>query len=152
MTQRAVSRSVDVAASPEAVFDILTDPRQHPVVDGSGSVQALTEGPERLELGSRFGMRMRIGLPYLVANRVVEYEEDRRIGWRHFARHVWRYALEPLPEGGTRVTETFDYAPTGPMARAYEALGFPQRNARGIEETLPRLKSMSEERERARES
>lgn len=145
MTERKVSRSVEVAAPPEAVFDILTDPRQHPRIDGSGSVRGLVRGPQRLRLGSRFGMRMRIGLPYLVSNRVVEYEENRRIGWRNFARHVWRYELEPLPDRVTRVTETFDYAPAGALGRIQERLGFPERNTRGIEATLPRLKALAED-------
>lgn len=144
MSDRTVSRSVDVAASAATIFAILADPRQHPRIDGSGSVRSVTQGPQRLQLGSRFRMRMRIGLPYLIANRVVEFEEGRRIAWRHFARHVWRYEIEPRPEGGTRVTETFDYRPAGAAGRLYELLGFAERNARGIEETLPRLKEASE--------
>ena len=91
---------------------------------------------------------MRIGLPYVIGNRVVEFEEDRRIAWRHFGRHIWRYELEPLAEGGTTVTETFDYSPAGRVWRAYyELLGFRTRNARSIEETLQRLKRISESRE-----
>lgn len=146
MTDRQVSRNVEVAAAPEVVFAILADPRQHPHIDGSGTVRATVRGPERLALGSRFGMRMRAGLPYRVSNRVVEYEEDRRIAWRHFAPHVWRYELEPLPDGGTRVIETFDYTGTGAIGRLQELVGFPARNARGIEATLPRLKALAEKR------
>lgn len=138
-----------MAASPATIFAVLTDPRQHPLIDGSGSVQSVTQGPDRLQLGSRFGMRMRIGLPYVIGNRVVEFEEERRIAWRHFARHVWRYELEPLSGGGTRVTETFDYSPAGRAARAYELFGYPARNARSIEQTLPRLKRLSESHENA---
>lgn len=148
MTDRAVSRSVDVAASPATVFEILADPQQHPRIDGSGSVRSATGGSQRLRLGSRFGMRMRLGLPYVIANRVVEFDEGRRIGWRHFGRHIWRYELEAGADGTTRVTETFDYSPAGAVGRLYELLGYPERNARGIEETLPRLKEASEARER----
>lgn len=144
-----VSRDVDVAASPATVFAILADPRQHPRIDGSGTVRSVTEGPDRLQLGSRFGMRMRMGVPYLIGNRVVEFEEGRRIGWRHFGRHIWRYELDPLPDGGTRLTETFDYSRTGALGRVYELLGMPGRNARSIENTLPRLKQASEAREKA---
>ena len=32
---------------------------------------------------------------------VVEFEEDRRIAWRHYGHHIWRYTLEPT-DGGTR--------------------------------------------------
>ncbi len=128
-------------APPDVVFDILADPRMHPRIDGSGTVRASTSGPARLSLGSRFGMRMRIRLPYLISNKVMEYDEDRRIAWRHWARHRWRYELEPV-DGGTLVTETFDYS-SSPWPVALQRLRFPQRNARGIEATLDRLAALA---------
>jgi uncharacterized protein YndB with AHSA1/START domain len=137
-----VSRSIEIDAPAEAIFELLADPRQHPRFDGSDSVKAVIAGPRRLRLGARFGMRMRIGLPYAVPVRVVEFSEGRRIAWRHFARHIWRYELAELPGGGTRVTETFDYTRTS--ARAYERMGWPKRNAAGIEATLDRLKRLAE--------
>jgi hypothetical protein len=135
-----VSASRVIAAPAQRIFDVLADPAQHGDIDGSGSVQGVrSSAPERLQLGSRFGMRMRIGLPYLITNEVVEFEEGRRIGWRHFGRHVWRYELEPVDGGAaTKVTETFDWskAPGGPL---YEVAGVPKRNLRSIEATLERL-------------
>ncbi len=128
-----------VAAAPEEVFDLLADPRAHPSFDGSGSVRSLVSGPQRLTLGSRFGMRMRKGAPYRTQNTVVEFEENRLIGWRHFGHHVWRYELEPLPGGGTRITETFDWAPSlSPWV--IERMGFPAKNAAAIDATLDRLR------------
>lgn len=114
-TPRSVSASTVVGAPPEAVFDLLADPRRHAEFDGSGTVRAAVAGPDRLAPGATFGMTMRWGVPYQVRNTVVEFDEGRRIGWRHFGRHVWRYELEPVP-GGTLVTETFDYAPALPRA------------------------------------
>jgi uncharacterized protein YndB with AHSA1/START domain len=138
MANRSVTESTVVAARPEQVFDLLADPRRHPEIDGSGTVRAAMRGPERLQLGSHFGMRMRIGLPYPIRNTVVEFEENRRIAWRHFGRHVWRYELEPVADG-TRVTETFDYS-TALSPRALELLHFPQANRKGISATLGRLR------------
>jgi hypothetical protein len=89
-------------------------------------------------------MRMRIGLPYLIRMRVVEYEEDRRIAWRHPTRHIWRYELEPV-DGGTRVTESFDYAPS-PLAGVFERIGVPDHNEKSIEATLQQLKVLIEGR------
>ena len=134
---RSLSRSAVVPARPAQVFDLLADPRRHAEIDGSGTVRAALRGPERLRLGARFGMRMRLGLPYVVRNEVVELVPDRRIAWRHLGHHVWRYELEPH-EGGTRVTETFDWS-TSRSPRALEALGIPARNARSIDATLSRL-------------
>jgi uncharacterized protein YndB with AHSA1/START domain len=126
-----------VAAPPQTVFDLLADPARHPEIDGSDSLRQPFAAPERLSLGAHFGMRMRLGLPYPVRNTVVEFEEGRRIAWRHFGRHVWRYELEPVP-GGTKVTEVFDWSVAlSPLA--LEKAGYPERNTRAIEATLDRL-------------
>jgi uncharacterized protein YndB with AHSA1/START domain len=146
MSEKLVSASTTVQAPPHEVFAILADPRQHPRIDGSGSVQHVVEGPDRLTRGAEFGVSMKLfGLPYKISNRVVEFEEDRLIAWRHFGGHRWRYELEPTADGGTRVTETFDYSRYGPLATAViTGLGFPGRNRRGIIGTLVRLKDAAE--------
>ena len=143
---RVVSSSIDVDAPAETVFAILADPRQHARIDGSGSVRQTVSGPQRLERGATFGVDMKLaGVPYRISNRVVEFEEGRRIAWRHFGGHRWRYELEPTAAGGTRVTESFDYSMYAtPQRLLVEALGFPARNRRGIEQTLRTLKSAAE--------
>jgi hypothetical protein len=137
---RQVSESTVVAAPPEAVFAMLADPRRHGEFDGSGTVRDAVSGPERLALDATFGMNMRKGVPYRVRNTVVEFEENSRIGWRHFGRHVWRYELEPV-EGGTRIVETFDYAPSAAPA-LLERMKYPQRNREAIRGTLRRLQEI----------
>jgi hypothetical protein len=82
-------------------------------------------------------MRMRIGLPYLVTNRVSEFEPDRRIAWHHFGGHVWRWELEAT-EGGTQTTETFDWS-TSRWPWALESLNIPERNERALKATLGKL-------------
>ncbi len=143
---RTVSASTTVAASADVIFTILADPRQHARIDGSGSVRELVQGPERLSRGADFGMDMKMfGLPYKIQNRVVEFEEGRLIAWRHFGGHRWRYELEPV-DGGTRVTETFDYSRYNAIGAAIIRLaGFPERNRRGIEQTLVRLADAAQE-------
>ncbi|MGD9989424.1 SRPBCC family protein [Pseudonocardia sp.] len=144
VTGRTVTASTVVAAPPADVFALLADPHRHHEFDGSGSVRGAVTGPHRLDLGDRFSMSMKIGLPYRVTNTVVEFEPDRRIAWCHFARAVWRYELEPVGDGaaaGTRVTETFDYG-TSPWARGLELAKFPQGNARSIRDTLRRLAAL----------
>jgi len=143
---RIVSESTTIAAAPEVVFAIVADPRQHPRIDGSGSVRSVITGPGRLAQGATFGVSMRLfGVPYMIRNRVVEFEQDRRIAWRHFGAHRWRYELEPTHEGGTLVTETFDYSRHHPVsAAALRLAGFPDRNRSGIIATLARLKTAAE--------
>ena len=88
---------------------------------------------------------MKMGAPYRITSKVVEFEEGRRIAWRHPGGHVWRYVLEPSGDG-TRVTESFDYTSVpGVQARVYELLGLPKRNLRGIEGTLKRLGDVAPE-------
>lgn len=127
-----------VAAPAEAIFDLLADPRRHHEIDGSGSVRsARTSAPVRLSLGAKFSMDMRIVLPYRMTNTVVEFEEGRRIGWRHVGGHVWRYVLTPA-DGGTLVREEFDYS-TNRAPLLLAAMRAVENNERAIEKTLDRL-------------
>lgn len=146
MTEQTVSARTTIAATPDVVFAIVADPHQHPRIDGSGSVRAVVDGPERLEKGATFHVSMKLfGLPYKISNKVVEFEPDRRIAWRHFGGHRWRYELTPTDDGGTEVVETFDYSRYSGLSLALvEKLGFPDRNRRGIEGTLQRLKAAAE--------
>lgn len=145
-TGNARSRSAEIVinADPATVFDVLADPAQHSLFDGSGTVKGRMSGPPRLYLGASFAMRMRWGAPYFIRSRVVEYDEDRRIAWRHPLRHIWRYELAPV-DGGTQVTESFDYA-QAPTASIYERAGIPDKNHTAIEATLQRLKVLVESR------
>lgn len=139
--RRQVSATRVIAADRQTIFDLLADPSQHARIDGSGTVQgAQPGGPDRLAEGARFGMQMRLGAPYKIANTVVEFEEGRRIAWRHFHGHVWRYELEDVA-GGTRVVETFDWS----RARTklpLELAGVPEKNLAAMERTLARLEEV----------
>lgn len=138
---RQVSGSRVVAATPDQIFDILTDPARHGEVDGSGMVQQARGDSRRLEMGSKFGMDMKMGpLPYRVSNTVVEFDENRLIAWQHLGKHRWRYELEPV-DGGTRVTETFDYS-TAVSPKGIELMGYPTKHCANIDATLERLAAM----------
>ncbi|MGZ4429956.1 MAG: SRPBCC family protein [Nocardioides sp.] len=142
MTTPTVTASRTIPASADRIFAILADPRQHPVIDGSGTVVGSISGPERLRLDSRFGMDMRRGVPYKIRNRVVEFEEGRLIAWRHVGLHRWRYELEPQADGSTRVTETWDdsyYPAVGRLA--LRLLGYPAKSQQAIEATLVKLEA-----------
>ena len=128
-----------VPASAEDIFELLASPAQHALIDGSGTVKGAQRGtPERLSQGARFGMNMRIGAPYKILNEVVEFEEGRRIAWRHFGGHIWRYILEPLGPNATQVTEQFDPS-LSRMPKVLKVMRWLPRNQRAIEQTLHRL-------------
>ncbi|MFM8625420.1 MAG: SRPBCC family protein [Actinomycetota bacterium] len=135
---QVVARSTIVPAPPGEIFEVLADPRRHGEIDGSGSVKsAFVDAPERLHLDAKFGMKMRIVVPYSMKNTVVEFEENRRIAWRHLGGHVWRYILEPV-DGGTRVTEEFDWS-TNRAPLMLAVMRAKQNNAVAIEKTLENL-------------
>ncbi len=136
---RVERRSVVVDASPAEVFDVLADPSRHSEIDGSGTVRgSRASAPERLSPGAKFGMSMKMGVPYAMSNTVVEFVENERIAWRHIGRHVWRYTLEATDDGRTKVTEEFDWRPAifPPGLKLIKA---PTQNAVAIEKTLTRI-------------
>ena len=133
----AVSRTI--AADAQALFDVVADPTLHHVIDGSGSVRGVRGGSRKLQLGDKFSASMRIVVPYLITNKVVEYAEGRRIAWAHIGGWRWRYEFEPV-DGGTEVTETFDWSHS--KAGAYIRLvGWAEKNRTSMERTLARLDS-----------
>lgn len=104
-----------IPAPPEKIFELLVNPDQHRAIDGSGTVREAKGSTERLKLGSTFGMKMKMGLPYSMENEVIEFEDNRCVAWQTrppkgksiAGGRIWRYDLEPV-EGGTRVRETWD--------------------------------------------
>ena len=102
-----------IPAPPEKIFELLADPAKHCEIDGSGTVKRTKGDTERLKLGSKFGMHMKLGLPYSMESTVIEFEDGRRIAWqsrppgiggRFGGGRIWRYELEPV-DGGTRARD-----------------------------------------------
>ena len=144
---RKVSRVTKViSASAQDIFDLLANPAMHSVIDGSDSVlSARDSAPTRLTLGAKFGMSMKVGVPYKITNEVVEFVEGSQIAWRHFGGHIWRYILKPVAgasedSAATEVTEEFDYA----KARSpffLKLAGYPDKNRKSMEKTLVRMQA-----------
>ena len=134
---KSVSASRKIHARAHDIFVILTDPSKHPILDGETTVKGSISG-DKLELGSKFSMSMKMTLPYRITNTVVEYEEDSLIAWRHFYGHRWRYKLDGIAENVTLVTETFDYS-TAKSPFLIKLMKFPEKNYQSIVATLERL-------------
>lgn len=134
-----------IATEPKTIFDILANPQRHIEVDGSQTIRSNISGPERLVLGSKFGMAMRLGINYRIKNKVVEYKENELIAWRHIGQWRWRYELKDLSNGTTEVTETFD----GSFAPGLAQLWLNFRDAypwtqKAVAKSLVRLKEVAE--------
>ncbi len=138
-----------IPAPAEKIFAVLADPSQHPVIDGSGTVQHTKgEAATRVGLGDTFGMSMRMGVPYSMENVVTEFEPGRRIAWsarppgwlsKYLAGRTWRYELEPV-EGGTRVRESWDIS-TDKQAFLLRRGYVRSKTRENMEKTLERLEA-----------
>jgi len=140
-----------IHAPAETIFALLADPTRHPDIDGSGAVrQAKADAPQRLALGSTFGMSMRAGIPYSMVNTVIEFEDNRRIAWqarppgfvgRFSAGRIWRYELEPV-EGGTRVKESWDLS-QDKQRMLLRLGGIPDKTRANMQKTLERIEELT---------
>ncbi len=140
-----------IGASPETIFAVLSNSAMHSQIDGSGMLQGTPEGvADHLELGSAFGMNMKMGVRYKTESRVVEFEDNRLIAWktgptgkwgRFVAGRIWRYELETTGED-TLVRESWDI--TADHQRVLLKLGgiWSGKTRRDMERTLARLDSV----------
>jgi hypothetical protein len=143
--EKIKSARIVINVSADKIFAILANPHRHKEIDGSATIQENISGPDKLVLGSKFGMKMHLGVDYRIRNTVVEYTENELIAWRHLGRWIWRYELVNLGPQTTQVTETFDASRAPLIAKAW--LSF--RNAypwtqKAVAKTLVRLKSTCE--------
>jgi len=138
---RKVTRSVEVDRPASELFALVADPHRHHELDGSGTVRAAVKGPHELKQGDTFSVKMKMfGLPYRITSKVTELVPDRVVEWRHPLGHRWRWEFEPVTDGRTKVTETFDYSTVnGVQATMLERTGMARQNASGIEKTLAKL-------------
>ena len=139
------SARITIDAGPAHIFSILNDPRRHLEFDGTSTITASISGPKELVLGSKFGMKMHLGIDYRILNTVVEYKKNELIAWRHFGRWRWRYELEDLGDGKTQVTETFDgsYAPEAAQLWLNFRKAYPWTQL-AVAKSLVRLKELAE--------
>lgn len=99
---------IEIKAPASKIFDFISRPNNHPLMDGSGTVKGAFKGPDKLYLGAKFGMKMRLGIPYFVTNQVAEFKENHVIAWQHLMKNVWRYELQKIDDNTTLVIESWD--------------------------------------------
>lgn len=139
------SARIEINANAQKIFNILKDPKRHQEIDGSQTITENISGPAELILGSKFGMKMHLGVDYRIMNTVVEFKDNELIAWRHLGRWRWRYQLESISEEKTLVTESFDasYAPvlSKIWLRFRDAYPWTQK---AVAKSLVRLKAVAE--------
>jgi uncharacterized protein YndB with AHSA1/START domain len=135
---RVVSASRDIAAGADQIFELIADPAQQPQWDGNDNLAKAETGQRVRRVGDIFTMTLLNGA--VRENHVVEFVEARRIAWRPSVAgeqppgHLWRWELEPLDAGRTRVPHTYDWT----------RLTDPSRLARARETTSDKLQASLE--------
>jgi len=142
---RTTAARINIDAPAQQIFDLIADPRCHPLFDGSGTLQGSISGPVRLHLGAKFGMAMKIKIPYRITNTVITFDEGRKISWSHLMKWRWNYELVDLGNGKTQVTETFDGRDIPWYAEKWlNATGALERNPIWMAKSLVQLKAICE--------
>jgi uncharacterized protein YndB with AHSA1/START domain len=137
-----------IKAPAAEIFALVADAGKHASIDGSGLVQHSTAESVPLTKGSKFGMSMKMGLPYKTTNTVIEFEQDRRIAWKTtfvgglVGGRIWRYELEPV-DGGTLVRETWDVS-QDKQRWMITAGSMPRQAEEGMRATLERIAALVE--------
>lgn len=113
MDERIATASREIAASAETIFELIADPARQPEWDGNDNLVSAEPGQRVSAVGDVFVTR--IHLDQNRHNRIVEFEEGRTIAWlpsepgAQPPGHLWRWELEPIDAGRTRVTHTYDW-------------------------------------------
>ena len=141
----ASAARIIINAPASTIFDVLANPSSHKLFDGSQTIQKSVSGPERLFLGAKFSMAMKIKIPYRIKNTVVAFEDNKKISWCHLMKWRWSYELTELGNGSTQVTESFDAsAIPGYAARWLKMTGAMADNPKWMAKSLVRLKAICE--------
>ncbi|MGO1227917.1 MAG: SRPBCC family protein [Brachybacterium sp.] len=110
------TREIDAPAS--AIFALIADPSQQPRWDGNDNLAEAAPGQRVHAVGELFVMTNKNG--GVRDNHIVAFAEGREIAWRPAphgeqpAGHQWGWELEPLEDGRTRVTHTYDFTALPP--------------------------------------
>jgi uncharacterized protein YndB with AHSA1/START domain len=113
-TSRVVTSQREIAAGADQIFDLIADPARQPLWDGNNNLAEAAAGQRVHAEGDSFTMSLTNG--QVRANRIVEFEEGRRIAWlpsepdKEPPGHLWRWELEPVNETRTKVTHTYDWS------------------------------------------
>ncbi|WP_432824994.1 SRPBCC family protein [Dactylosporangium sp. CA-092794] len=111
--EHIVTAARDIAAPAADIFELIADPVQQPRWDGNDNLAEARSTDRVRAAGDVFVMGLTTG--NVRENHVVEFEEQRRIAWRPSEPgrppfgHLWRWVLEPIDAGHTRVTHTYDW-------------------------------------------
>jgi uncharacterized protein YndB with AHSA1/START domain len=156
-----VSVSRSIAAPPGKIFQVLADPARHPALDGSGMLREAQDRPVLSQVGDTFTVAMYLPAlgDYLMLNRIIAFEQDRRIEWEPTPGdavasrnaelpigspqgYSWGFQLEASGDT-TTVTEIFDCTEAAQSIR--DAVADGQSWIPAMQRTLELLAAIAEQ-------
>jgi uncharacterized protein YndB with AHSA1/START domain len=146
------SVTVQMAASPEVVWDLVSDVTRIGEFSPETFEARWTRGATGPEVGAHFKGHVKrngVGPVYWTLCRVTECVPQRDFGFvvvmgDRDLNH-WRYQLRPV-DGGTEVTESYELPAMGVFKLYWALLGRlrGRTNERGMRQTLERIKAVAE--------
>ena len=146
------SVTVHMDASPEAVWDLVSDVTRIGEFSPETFEAEWTDGATGPDLGAHFRGHVRrngVGPVYWTQCKVTACEPGREFGFAVYGAgsrlNNWHYLLEPR-DGGTDVTESFQLESHGVMRAYWLLLGWARgrTNENGMRRTLERIKAVVE--------
>lgn len=140
-----VHRTIEAPA--DAIFDVVTNPRRHKELDGSGFIRSEEHGDRITATGQVFTMNMEgdhMGGEYKTDNHVTGYAHDRLVAWQTAPAGTepkgweWVWELEPQGQHQTEVTLTYDWSKVTDK-ELLRKVTFPLIKKEELEHSLQRL-------------
>jgi uncharacterized protein YndB with AHSA1/START domain len=147
MTEKRITVERTINASTDAVFDVLSNPRRHVDLDGSGFVQSGEKVDRIQQTGDVFVMNMagdHMGGDYQTDNHVVGYSPNQLLAWKTAPAGTeppgwqWVWELESQGSDTTVVRHTYDWSDVTDQ-QLLEKVGFPLVTEEQMQDTLQRL-------------
>lgn len=143
--QRVVQAHSVINAPAHTIFELIADPARQPEWDGNDNLASAESGQRVKGVGDVFVTVLTNGK--VRPNEVVEFEEGARIAWKPSPAgqpqpgHLWRWELEPLDDGRTRVTHTYDWTALDDPTRVEKARSTTEEM---LQASIDRLQQVSE--------
>lgn len=143
-TSIVVTRTLD--ATPDAIFDVLSNPERHHEIDGSGMVVSDDHTDRVQAAGDVFRMNMTgeaMGGDYQTDNHVIGFDKNKLIAWKTAPAGSeppgwqWVWELNATGSSTTEVSLTYDWSAMDPQQA--QKVGMPMISEDDLEASLKKL-------------
>ncbi|TSI11915.1 SRPBCC family protein [Brevibacterium aurantiacum] len=149
MTDTMITASRTLDASTDSIFDVLSNPENHALIDGSGMVQSDDKTDRITGVGQVFSMNMnwdKLGGDYKTDNHVIGFEQNKLLAWKTAPSGKqppgWEWVWELTPQGpdATEVKVTYDWSAVTDK-EILKKISFPVIGQEALESSLGNLAS-----------